>query len=195
MSKRQKKEIETHEAWGHNHVEVKVSISIGGVLYDSKKTYYRKNIYTSGTDLEQLARIILMYQRMYGLEGGSAYDFLDEIKDKVENRNGLTVDQLMQKYYVNLKQTIEEEFNERNKAGAEYSWWGDMENDYLKYGVANWVENISNMPEPQRLACLYALSKLCGDAEGIKKEIDNCPQWLKELVDGMFGKEIILKQK
>lgn len=181
-------QVKTNEFNGKNFIEVSVKMAIGGQLYAGKKKFYKSSLSTCGTDLEQIAQIILTYERMYNLPNTNADYFLNAIKDKVTNKNGLSVDELIQKYWVNHKQTLEEEFEQRNKAGEEGRWWGPLENDYLKANAILWLEGFAKMPYPLQLAVLYGISYICGGRNDLNKELDNCPQWIRDIVDGMVVK-------
>ena len=185
MSKKTKPEIKG-TILNDKAVEVSISMSIGGVLYGRKKRYYTRGRVTCCTDLEQLAQIISIYERLYEMPGTYADFFLSELKDKINNRNGLTVDQLIKKYWTNHKKTLEEQFEKRNKADAEGNWWGPLQNDYLKETTAIWLNNFSMLPYPQQLAIIQGIIHLCGGKDELIKEIDACPEWEKELVKQMF---------
>lgn len=170
------------------YVDVQFLMTVGGKPYGSKRFHYRRGRSTSCSDMEQLAQIIMSWEQTVNFGSTYADDFLHEVEGKIANRNGLTADELFSKYWVNYKQTMEEQFEIDNK-GVPGKLWCEHENDCLKNSTGLWLDGFMREPLPLKLAILYGIYRLGypdDGFEGMRQEIEQTPQHIKDLVDGMI---------
>ena len=123
---------------------------------------------------------------------GTTYadEFLREVEGRIANRSGLTADELFRKYWVNYRETVEQEFERDNKGAADHPLY-QHENDCLKYSAATWLHNFFNEPLPMKLALLYGIYRIGYAADGfdgMRQEIEQIPHTIRDIVDGMIEK-------
>lgn len=172
-------------------VDVELLMKVGGKTYAGKRIHYGRSQSTSACDLEQLASIIMMWEKI--VIGGSTYadDFLREAEGKIENRSGLTADEIFRKHWVNFRETIDEEFDRKNK-GIPGQLWCEHENDYIMNTTALALDGFDKDPMPCKLAFLYGIMKLYykgNDYDELKRDMDSLPQYLRGIVDKMINDE------
>ena len=170
-------------------MDVQILMTVGGKTYAGKRIHYRRGLQTSACDLEQLASIIMMWERI--VSGGSTYadEFLREVEGKIANRSGLTADEIFRKHWVNFRETIDEEFERKNK-GIPGELWCEHENDYIKNMTGLSLDAFDKKPMPCKLAFLYGIMKLYykgDDYEELKRDMDGLPQYLRDIVDKMIN--------
>ena len=83
-----------------------------------------------------------------GAHGLFAFEFLREVEGRIANRSGLTADELFRKYWVNYRETVEQEFERDNKGAADHPLY-QHENDCLKYGLNDQVTFTGAIPSIQ----------------------------------------------
>ena len=170
-------------------VDVQLLMKVGGKTYAGKRIHYRRGQQTQTCDLEQLASIIFMWEKI--VSDGSTYadDFLREVEGKIANHSGLTADEIFRKHWVNFRETIDEEFERKNK-GMSGELWCEHENDYIKNMTALSLDAFDKKPMPCKLAFLYGIMKLYykdGEYAELKRDIDGLPQYLRDIVDEMIN--------
>jgi hypothetical protein len=164
-------------------------MTIGGKPFGSKRFHYRRGRSTSAFDLEQLASIIMTWEHTVNFGSTYAYDFLREVEGKIANRSKLTARQIFDKYWVHHRETIEKDFERKNK-GIPGELFCEHENDYLKNMTGLSLEHFTRKPMPCKLAFLYAIYHWCyatDGFDGMKQEIENVPQYIKDIVDGLIA--------
>lgn len=171
-------------------VDVQLLMKVGGKTYAGKRIHYRRGQQTSACDLEQLASIIMMWEKI--VSDGSTYadDFLREVEGKIANHSGLTADEIFRKHWVNFRETIDEEFERKNK-GLPGELWCEHENDYIKNMTGLSLDSFDRKPMPCKLAFLYGIMKLYykgDDYDELKRDMDGLPQYLRDIVDGIIKK-------
>lgn len=171
------------------YVDVQFIMTIGGKPFGSKRFHYRRGRSTSAFDLEQLASIIMTWEHTVNFGSTYAYDFLREVEGKIANRSKLTARQIFDKYWVHHRETIEKDFERKNK-GIPGELFCEHENDYLKNKTGLSLEHFTKKPMPCKLAFLYAIYRWCyatDGFDGMKQEIENVPQYIKDIVDGLIA--------
>lgn len=171
------------------YVDVQFLMTVGGKPYAGKRFHYRRGRSTSACDMEQLASIIMMWENAVDFGSTHADEFLHEVEGKIANRSGLTADEIFKKHWVNFRETIEEEFERKNK-GVPGDWFCEHENDYLKHSTGMWLDSFFREPLPVKLAVLYGIYRIGYETDGfdgMRKELEEIPQHIKEIVDGMIA--------
>ncbi len=74
------------------YVDVEFLMKVGGKVFGSKRFHYGRGRSTSAPDLEQLARIILRWEKTADFGTTHADDFIREVEGRIANRSGLTAD-------------------------------------------------------------------------------------------------------
>lgn len=172
------------------YVEVQFLMKVGGKVFGGKRFHYKCGRSTSASDLEQLARIIMSWEKIVDFGSTHADEFLREVEGRIANRSGLTADELFRKYWVNYRETVEQEFERDNKGAADYPYY-QHENDCLKYSAAMWLHSFFNEPLPMKLALLYGIYRIGYAADGfdgMRQEIEQIPHTIRDIVDGMIEK-------
>jgi len=172
------------------YVEVQFLMKVGGKVFGGKRFHYKRGRSTSASDLEQLARIILSWENTVNFGSTHADEFLREVEGRIANRSGLTADELFRKYWVNYRETMEQEFERDNKGDAGHPLY-QHENDCLRYSAAMWLNSFFNEPLPMKLALLYGIYRIGYAADGfdgMRQEIEQIPQTIRDIVDGMIEK-------
>lgn len=170
------------------YVDVTVLMKVGGKTYGGKRIHYRRGFQTSVSDLEQLASIILMWEKIVCDDNTHVYEFLREVEGKIENRSGLTADEIFRKHWVNFRETIDEEFERKNK-GLPGTLWCEHENDYIKNMTGLSLDAFDKKPMPCKLAFLYGIMRLYykgDDYDELKRDMDGLPQYLRDIVHEMI---------
>lgn len=170
-------------------VDVQILMKVGAKTYAGKRIHYSRGRHTSACDLEQLASIIMMWEHIVCDGVTYADDFLHEAEGKIANRSGLTADEIFRKHWVNFRETIDEEFERKNK-GIPGDLWCEHENDYIKYMTVLSLDDFDKKPMPCKLAFLYAIMKLYykgDDYNELKCDLDEIPQYLRDIVDKIIN--------
>lgn len=172
------------------YVDVQFLMKVGGKVFGGKRFHYKRGRSTSASDLEQLARIILSWENTVNFGSTHADEFLREVEGRIANRSGLTADELFRKYWVNYRETVEQEFERDNKGAADHPLY-QHENDCLKYSAAMWLHNFFNEPLPMKLALLYGIYRIGYAADGfdgMRQEIEQIPHTIRDIVDELIEK-------
>jgi len=172
------------------YVDVQFLMKVGGKVFGGKRFHYQRDRSTSASDLELLARIIMSWEKTVDFGTTHADEFLREVEGRIANRSGLTADELFRKYWVNYRETVEQEFERDNKGVADHPLY-QHENDCLKYRAAMWLHSFFNEPLPIKLALLYGIYRIGYAADGfdgMRQEIEQIPHTIRDIVDGMIVK-------
>lgn len=172
------------------YVDVQFLMKVGGKVFGGKRFHYQRGRSTSASDLELLARIIMSWEKTVDFGTTHADEFLREVEGRIANRSGLTADELFRKYWVNYRETVEQEFERDNKGVADHPLY-QHENDCLKYRVTMWLHSFFNEPLPIKLALLYGIYRIGYAADGfdgMRQEIEQIPHTIRDIVDGMIVK-------
>lgn len=170
------------------YVDVQFLMKVGGKVFGSKRFHYNRGRSTSASDLEQLAQIILRWEKTVDFGSTNADDFLREVEGKIANRSGLTADEIISKYWVNYRETVEQEFELDNKGYPDH-WLYKNENDCLRTSAGMWLDSFLNDPLPIKLAVLYGIYRIgyaTDGFDGMRQEIEQVPQYIKDIVDDMI---------
>lgn len=169
-------------------------LKIDGYIADKHEIVYGRSSTTSAFDLEDVARLLYMWEIMEGSGATYAVDYIPKLAKKLPSRNGLTPQQLFEKYWVNNQESAQEEFELLNKGvEGEYTSW-KKENDYLKYLISTTLEMFEKSPLFVKYGVFYALVKYYfkGKIEEMYTDFyENVPQYVKDMVDN----EIVGPQK
>ena len=161
---------------------------VGAKTYAGKHVHYRRGRETSACDLEQLASIIMMWEHIVCDGVTYADDFLREAEGKIANHSGLSADEIFRKHWVNFRETIDEEYERKNKGIPGGLWW-EHENDYIKNMTGLSLESFNRKPMPCKLAFLYGIMKLYykgDDYDELKRDMVGLPQYLRDIVDNII---------
>lgn len=170
------------------YVDVQFLMKVGGKVFGSKRFHYNRGRSTSASDLEQLAQIILRWEKTVDFGTTNADDFLREVEGKIANRSGLTADEIIRKYWVNYRETVEQAFERDNKGNPDH-WLYKSENDCLRTSAGMWLDSFFKEPLPLKLAVLYGIYRIgyaTDGFDGMRQEIEQVPQYIKDIVDGMI---------
>jgi len=170
------------------YVDVEFLMKVGGKVFGGKRFHYGRGRSTSASDLEQLARIILRWEKTVDFGTTHADDFLREVEGRIANRSGLTADEIIRKYWVNYRETVEQEFERDNKGNPDH-WLYKNENDCLRTSAGMWLHSFFNEPLPLKLAVLYGIYRIgyaTDGFDGMRQEIEQMPQSVRDLVDKMI---------
>lgn len=184
-------------------VTVTLSLKVDGKLARSKKkTYYAHSRGSYAFTLEDFARIIFMYDDYFSVSGSTyAYDgLLQKMEKKLPKRKDETAKSLFEKYWVNLRKTIDDEFLEFNKGDKNKNMQFPLypeEGDYLKMCFVSSAENFNRRPLPVKYAFLYWFYKyvMNSSMKEIKDDLNNVPKEIKKMVDNILSKSIVSPKK
>lgn len=180
-------EIKTEKSGNTEFLTVSIHMEIGGKLGRRKeKKYYSRGRETHAFTLDDAGRIIFMWDRMFN--GGSTYAYdglMQELEKKLPKRNNETAEEVFKKYWVNLKETINQEFEEINKGEkGEYALF-PVEGDYLIFCLSEAINGFERQPLPVKYGFLYWFHKYLfkGSFEELQDDLNNIPQTIKDLID------------
>lgn len=171
------------------YVDVQFLMKVGGKVFGSKRFHYRRGRSTTASDLEQLAQIILRWEKTVDFSNTHADYFIREVEGRIANRSGLTADDIIRKYWVNYRETVEQDFERDNKGRPDH-WLYKNENDCLRTSAGVCLDSFFHEPLPVKLAVLYGIYRIGYESdgfEGMRQEIEQIPQRIKDLVDGMIA--------
>ena len=190
--KNRKKAIKVGEWKAKDHtaqyVDVEFLMRVGGKVFGGKRFHYNRGRSTSAFDLEQLAQIILRWEKTVDFGSTHADDFIREVEGKIANRSGLTADEIIQKYWVNYRETVEKQFESDNKGRPDH-WLYKSENDCLRTSAGMWLDSFFHEPLPLKLAVLYGIYRIgyaTDGFDGMRQEIEQMPQSIRDIVDKMI---------
>jgi hypothetical protein len=173
-----------------NKEYLKVSIHLkvdGAIKRSEEKTYYARGKESACYTLDDFARTVFMWDHIFN--GGSTYAYdglLQEMEKELPKIEGETAESVFQKYWVNLKKTINEDFVKKNKGDStdKYSIFPE-EGDYLKYSIASLCQSFERSPLPVKYGFLHYFFKYIMN-ESIKEvqvDLNKIPKEIKKLVD------------
>jgi anti-sigma B factor antagonist len=84
--------------------------------------------------------------------------------------------------------TFEQEFERDNKGNSDH-WLYKNENDCLRTSAGMWLHSFFNNPLPLKLAVLYGIYRIgyaTDGFDGMRQEIEQMPQSVRDLVDKMI---------
>lgn len=165
----------------------------GRVVRSKKRTYYGRTKNTHAFTLDRFAKIIFMYDHIFG--GGLTYAYdglLQTMEKKLPKKDNETAESVFRKYWISFKETIDKEFVENNKGkkNKENEIFPE-DNDYLKYCIFSICENFEKQPLPVKYGFLYWFYKYAMNSsiEEIKKDLENIPSEIKNIVDSLIVKK------
>jgi hypothetical protein len=174
-------------------LRVSIHMMIDGELINMKKVKYQRGSETIACTLDDLGRIIFMWERMFS--GGSTYamdGFLQKAEKKLPKKNNETAQSVFEKYWINLEKTINQEFEELNKGDndPDATLFPEV-NDYLTFLISQECRGFNLAPLPIQYGFLYWLFKyvMNGSIDEIQTEINNVPDYIKEIVDNKIVKK------
>ena len=190
--KNRKQAVKVRERkWGDRtvrYVDVQFQMKVGGRAFGSKRFHYSRGRYTSASDLEQLAQLILRWEKTVDFGTTHADEFIREVEGRIANRSGLTADDIIRKYWVNYRETVEQAFERDNKGNPDH-WLYKSENDCLRTSAGMWLHSFFNEPLPLKLAVLYGIYRIgyaTDGFDGMRKDIEQIPESIRDLVDKMI---------
>ena len=171
-----------------DYITMTLEMKIEGKVRNKKEV----KIYSRGTErsvftLDELVRSVLIWENMYFSHSTYIDDLIGKYKDVLPSEH--TPEELFQMYWINLKETIEKEFEKYNK-GVKNSIF-PQQNDYLKHCIYSMLDEFYNSPAPVRYGFFYYLfyKVLNGSLEEFKMELSNIPENIKEIVDSIVQKK------
>lgn len=167
-------------------VKVSLTLSVDGNIIKEQETYYSRNRETSVFTLEQFARVILMWDRIFDSTGTTyAYDGLMQKMEKVlPSKTGDTAETLFQKYWIDFEKTIEKEFDKLNKGSNDTPF--PEADDYLKFCIAGMCNGFQNLPLPAKKGFIYWFYEYAINDSLREIEKDHkIPKRIKKLVDNL----------
>lgn len=184
MKDKLKYQPDTAEAGGDKHVTVTLSLKVDGNILKKQEKYYERNRGTFAFTLEQFARVILIWDRIFDSSGTTyAYDgLMQKMEKKLPSETGDTAETLFKKYWIDFEKTIEEEFAALNSGNDSIFPEAD---DYLTYRLTVMFSEFQKSPMLIKQGFLYwffkyAMNESTNEIESDYKDI---PQRIKELID------------
>lgn len=173
------------------YLSVSVHLRVNGKLKRfQRRTYYQRGRETYCFTLDDFARTIFMWDKMFSPHATYAYDgLLQEMEKKLPKESDETAESLFKKYWVNYNQTANEQFLELNK-GDEDSLF-PAEGDFLLYSIANQIKGFSSLPLPIKYGFLYWFFKyqMNSSTDEILADFNNTPKQIRDLVESMIKKD------
>lgn len=170
------------------YVEISIHMKVdGNIINERKEKYYGRNRETSAWTLDDFARIIFMWEHIFSGHSTYAYDgLMQEMEKKLEKKDGETAESVFQKYWVNLEETINKEFDENNKGDGEIF---PAENDYLKYSLEGMVVSFVRQPKPVQYGFIYWFFKhlMGGKIDELLKDVESTPKYIVDIIEEVNG--------
>lgn len=175
------------------YITVSIHVKIEGELHKMKEVRYQRGKETFAFTLDDFARIIFFWEKIYGSGCTYAMDgFLQKAEKKLPKKEGETAQSVFEKYWVNRKKTMEAEFAERNKGDKDdkYPIFPE-EDDYLTFQIIELCRSINDSPMPIKHGFMYWFYKYLMDENisQIEKDIKEIPDFIKKLVDTKIVKQ------
>ena len=172
------------------YITITMRLEVEGQLqHEEKKTYHARGRECPVFTLEDFARILFLYNHIFDSSATYICDgLLQEMEEKLPKQKDETAKSLFMKYWVNLKQTINDDFDERNKGEKGHPLYPE-ENDYLKRCIAGLCDSFVNKPLPVQYGFIWYMYKFIMNEsyDEIKQEINNVPEYIKRIVDKMIS--------
>jgi len=168
----------------NEYLTVSIHLKVDGKLKRAKKrTYYARGREKPCFTLNDFAKTIFLYDKMFASSGTYAYDgLLQEMEKKLPATDNETAESLFNKYWVNTKETYDKIFNELNKGNNELF---AAENDYLKFYIVQACNNFNGYPILVKYGFLYWFYKYAMNSSihEIETDLKNIPDEIKKIVD------------
>ncbi len=172
-------------------VTVSAHLKINGVFLNGWRKEYRRGRETYAFTLDDFARIIFIYEGFLGSGSTYAMDGLLQQAEKMLPKKGdETAQQVFEKYWLNMVETVNAEFELLNKGQGKSEKPGDFklypeQNDYLKFCTASLCRSFSRSALPTKYAFLYWFYKyvMNESMDEVKTEIEATPEYIKKIVD------------
>jgi len=172
-------------------IRVSLHLKVDGRLERRKiVAYYKRGKETYAFTLDDFARIVYSWDHIFGSSSTYAHDgLMQQMENKLPKKKDETAESVFQRYWINMKQTVSEEFEDFNKGGDNRIF--KEPNDYFKYIVAIKCDWFDKAPLPVKYAFLYFLFKYMegGSFDDLKDDIEKIPEEIKSLVDSLISKE------
>jgi hypothetical protein len=172
-------------AYDKDNVKVSVLLAIDGRLEQGNDNLR----YTTGREtwaftLDDMARIVFVWEKLLNAGGTYAMDgFLEYAEKKLPKKDGETAESTFQKYWVNYKQTLNDEYEKLNKGELDSLF--PEENDYLTHEIAGICKLMVNLPNPISYGFLHFVHQYVynGDVKQYEADLANIAPYIKKLVD------------
>jgi hypothetical protein len=169
-------------------ISISIHLEIDGKFKTGYKNTYRRGLETNAFTLDDFARILLMWERIFSPSATYADELLPEAEKKLPKKDGETAQSVLEKYWCNLEKTINDDFLSRNKGeGQGNDVLFPAEGDYLKYCISNQLNSFNRSVLPVKYAFLYWFHKylMNSSMEEIQAELNKVPDYIKKIVDDM----------
>jgi hypothetical protein len=172
------------------YVDVVVRIEIKGHFLHGYTKRYTRGRESAAFTLDQFARIIFIYERL--LNAGSTYamdGMLQEVEKHLPKKDGETAQQVFEKYWINMKDTINSEYEEFNAGqSGEFIMYPEKD-DYLKSCFMSLANSVLKSAKPIQDAFIYWAHKYCYNSsfDEIQKDLDAVPEHIKGIVDALVA--------
>jgi hypothetical protein len=166
-----------------HHIKVSIHMVIDGKVQNLKEVLYERGSETYCYTLDDLARVIFMWERIFSPHSTYAMDgYLQEAEKKLAKRDNETAQSCFEKYWINIKETIDKEFSDINNGSD--SIFPEV-NDYLAYSIAELCRSIHHKPLVVQQGFLYYLFKYIENSsiKEFEQDIYLIPDYIKEIVD------------
>lgn len=167
-----------------DYVTISINLRINGKIHRTKRRkLYARGWETYAYDLQDFARILFSYDKIFG---GATYAYdglLQEMERKLPSRNGETAESLFNKYWINMRETIQQEFDEMN-AGGHRTPFADP-GSYFEFMLSEQTNGFNESPMVVKQGFLYWLHHYClkGSIEEYQNDLELVPQSVKKVVD------------
>jgi hypothetical protein len=170
------------------YLTVSIHMKIDGQIYNMEEVKYQRGRETYCYTLDDFARTIFMWEKQFSGTTYAMDDLLPKAEKVLEKKEGETAQSVFEKYWVNLKQTIDQEFIELNKGNKddEYPLYPEK-NDYLTHLIAHVCDGFNYKPLPVKYGFLYWLFKyvMNSSLNEIEQEIADVPDEIRSIVDNI----------
>ena len=131
------------------YITITIRLEVEGQLQcEEKTTYHTRGRECPVFTLDDFARILFIYNQIFDPTTTYICDgLLQDMEEKLPKRDDETADSLFLKYWVNLKQTINDDFKKMNKGETGHPLYPE-ENDYLRRCIAVLCDSFNNKPLP-----------------------------------------------
>lgn len=161
------------------YISVSVRMEVDGYIKELKRVRYVRGRETYAFTLDDLARIIFMWEHRLHTGSTRLMDgFLQEAEQKLLKADNETAESLFNKYWINYNKTLQEEFD----SGKSPKWF--EKDEYLLYLIASLCRTYYNAPHQIKQGFLYWL-RCCGNISEIDKE--TIPENIMELVNKLIN--------
>jgi hypothetical protein len=169
-------------------VRVTVNLQVEGKTIGGFQKMYGRGRETGVMSMNELAQILFLYEKMHQFGATYTPEILKEFEKYLPYKDGETADSLFEKFWINTKKTIQEDFDRKNKGEGNFY---PVENDYLKYELASIVNYFVKWPTQLKYGFLYYLYKYVFNSslDEIKEDLGNVPEFIKNIIDNELIKK------